>query len=131
MLSHFYWTENQFFAFWVHCRKRNSWTMVQMGSNPLFQDLILDQLMQQTKDLTPFEPSFNHPNKHRPGLVEILLVHIPQANPARPPPPSVQDWVPRSAAWPASPSLQSRLIMCSILYSINQWLCALCSDGSW
>ena len=27
-----------------------------MGSNPLFLDLILDQLMQKTKDFTPLEP---------------------------------------------------------------------------
>ena len=27
--------------------------------------------MQKTKDLTPLDPSFNHPNKHCPGLVVI------------------------------------------------------------
>ena len=35
-------------------------------------DLILDQLMQKTKDFTPLEPSFIHRNKHRPGLTDTV-----------------------------------------------------------
>ena len=46
----------------------DDWKMIQMGSNPLFHDLIFYQLMQKTKDLTLFEPSFSHRNKHRPCL---------------------------------------------------------------
>ena len=39
------------------------------GWNSLFLDLILYQLMQKTKEWTPIEPSFNHRNKHRQGLI--------------------------------------------------------------
>ena len=48
--------------------------MVQMGSNSFFLDLILNQLMQQTKDFAQFEPLFNHCNKHRPGPLKFELL---------------------------------------------------------
>ena len=50
--------------------------MVQMGSNPLFLDLIIYQLMQKTKDLSSLEPWFNHRNKHRPCLQPTHLTFI-------------------------------------------------------
>ena len=44
------------------------WTMVQVGSNPLSSASIGLKLSPWTKYLTPFEPTFIHRNKHRPGL---------------------------------------------------------------
>ena len=42
--------------------------MVQVGSNPLSSASIGTKLSPGIKDLTPFEASFSHRNKHRPGL---------------------------------------------------------------
>ena len=42
--------------------------MVQVRSNTLSSASIGKKLSTWTKDLTPFEPSINHRNKHRPGL---------------------------------------------------------------
>ena len=47
----------------------DGWTRVQVGSNPLSSASVGPKLSPWTKDLTLFEPSFNHRNKHRTGLV--------------------------------------------------------------
>ena len=48
------------------------WRLLNDGSNGVksfVPGLNFGQLMQKTKDLTSLEPSFNHRNKHRPGLL--------------------------------------------------------------